>query len=135
MKSFKALRILLMPLSIFIWCCNSTVYDIEEIEEVVIIPEKSEPSLSEDIKEDLRQDTKLKENKFNDKQVIAKVYAIQIGAFINESNADKFLTSAKQLISEEIYLKNIDGFYKLRVGNFNSKHDASKLLEILQKNK
>jgi cell division protein FtsN len=115
--------------------CTSSLYVIEEVEEVVTDEVKS-PSDSNlavntdntEIKEDLKSE-KLKENKFSDKEVVAKEYAVQIGAFSNESNAISFMRKAKNRLQDEIYYKDVQGLYKVRIGNFNSKTEALSMLE------
>ncbi len=108
--------------------CNSTIYEIIEVEEPVEIKEEVKAPVS-DIKEDTEPtsitSTTPTENKFSEKQVVSRSYVIQIGAFNDEVNAEKFTNSAKnKLASQDIVLKNIDGLYKIRLGGFNSKEEA-----------
>lgn len=119
----------LVLITIFYFGCNSTIYEIVEVEEPIEI--KPEKSPTADIKEDI---TELPtENKFTDKQMVSKTFAIQIGAFNNEENASNFTDNAKNvMINPDIYFKNIDGLYKVRMGNFSSKFDALNYLEMLK---
>ena len=131
---------LLVLLVIFmIWGCNSTIYDIEEIEEKIEVRNYSFPDSSlisenanDEIKQDLKQDNKILENKFTDKQVVARVFAIQIGAFLNEDNAVNFTDEAKGLIDQAVYYKIYEGMYKVRIGNFINMNDAAAFLEKLK---
>ena len=112
--------------------CNSTIYEIIEVEEPVEIKEEVKAPVSE-IKEDPAPsgENKPTENKFSEKQVVSRSYVIQIGAFNDETNAEKFSNSARAtLSSQDITLKNIEGLYKIRLGGFNSKEEAIEYLNI-----
>jgi cell division septation protein DedD len=126
---FKIIAFILLGL--FYFGCNSTMYEIVEVEEPVEI--KPEKTSNNDIKEEISEEPKVTENKFTDKQMISKTFAIQIGAFNEESNASRFTDKArKQISNSEIYFKDIDGLFKVRLGNFSSKSDAMTILEELQ---
>lgn len=100
--------------------CNSAIYEIVEVEEPVEIKQETKQPVSE-----IKEDTKPIDNKFSEKQVVSRTYVIQIGAFTDEDNAEKFTNSAKNKLSgQEIYYKDIDGLYKVRLGSFSSKEDA-----------
>jgi len=123
---------------IFLTGCNSTTYDIIEVEEVVTEPVSKKPDTiatneftSTDIKQDLKPDSKLNETSLGDKQLVSKSYTVQIGAFINESNAVKYLNSANKKIPGEFYYKQIEGLFKIRIGNYNQKSEAYDMLEKL----
>ncbi len=104
--------------------CNSAIYDIVEVEEPIEIKEDVKAPVSE-----IKEDPKPPENKFSEKQVVSRSYVIQIGAFNDEVNADRFTNSAKgKLSGHDITIKNIDGLYKIRLGSFNSKEDAINFL-------
>jgi cell division protein FtsN len=106
--------------------CNSAIYEIVEVEEPIEEVKKEE--IKEDVNPpvtDIKEDTKPTENKFSEKQVVSRNYVIQIGAFRDQNNADIFTYSAKRKMSgEDIVVKNIEGMYKIRLGNFNSKEEA-----------
>jgi len=123
--------ILLLSIFILYTGCNNTLYEIEEVEEVVEIKEDvKSPTASTDIKEDVKLP---EETKLGDKEIVSKTYIIQIGAFNIEENAVKYTNNAKnQLSDNNIYYKNINGLYKVRFGNFASKTDAISFLEKLQ---
>ncbi len=108
--------------------CNSTGYTIVEIEEPVEIKTELKQPVS-----DLKVDTKPTETKFTDKQMVSRTYSIQLGAFTMEDNARKFTNGAKNSISShDIYYKDIDGLYKVRLGSFSSITDAAAILENLK---
>jgi cell division septation protein DedD len=125
---------LIFPLFLILWGCNSTVYDIEEIEEKVDVvkPDTNSVTSNDEIKQDLKSDSKIPENKFTDKQVISREYAIQIGAFEKENNAFSFTEKAKNIIQQSVYYKKYEGLYKVRIGNFNNVDDAAGFLEKIK---
>ena len=124
-KSLKVIFLLVALVAAF--GCSSTIYDIEEVEEVVQAPEKpvDETALNEqEIKDELNSEPKSSDNKFSDRMVVAREFAIQIAAFSNEENATNFYNAAKSYLGEELYIKKVDGLYKIRSGNFNYMEDA-----------
>jgi cell division septation protein DedD len=127
-------RILSLVLIITLYTgCNSAIYEIVEVEEPVEI--KPEKSPITDIKEDIKEEPKITENKFTDKQLVSKTYSIQIGAFNQENNASQFTDNARNILSgQEIYYKDIEGLYKVRLGNFTSKAEAIAFLGKIQEN-
>lgn len=117
-------KITLLPVFIVLFLvysgCNSAIYEIVEVEEPVEIKEEVKPPVTE-----IKEDPKPQDNKFSEKQVVSRMYVIQIGAFNNEANAEKYSNNAKtKLAGHDITLKNIDGLYKIRLGNFNNKEEA-----------
>lgn len=133
----KIIKIIFILTFLYITGCSSSTYEIEEVEEPVEITQTSsgDSALSvnaeTEIKDNLKQDIK-KESKFNDKQIVSKVYSIQLGAFNFESNASNFTKKAKSLVNQEIYYKNVEGLYKVRLGNFEALSDAVNLLSQLK---
>lgn len=117
----KLYGFLVLSFLVFIYNgCNSAIYEIVEVEETVEIKQEVKQPVSE-----IKEDTKPIDNKFSEKQVVSRTYVIQIGAFTDEENAEKFTRLAKnKLNGQEIYYKDIDGLYKVRLGSFNSKEDA-----------
>lgn len=106
--------------------CNSSIYEIIEVEETVEVKEepKQEAPPVTDIPE-IKEETKPSENKFVEKNVVSRTYVIQIGAYLDVVNAERFMRSAqKKLTKEELVLKNVDGLHKIRLGNFSTKEDA-----------
>lgn len=106
--------------------CNSSIYEIIEVEETVEVKEepKQEAPPVTDIPE-IKEETKPSENKFVEKNVVSRTYVIQIGAYLDVVNAERFMRSAqKKLTKEELVLKNVDGLHKIRLGNFSTKDDA-----------
>ena len=108
--------------------CNSPIYEIVEVEEPIEIkeePKQESPPLS-----DIKEDTKPSENKFSEKNVISKSYIIQIGAFNDEKNADRYYNKAKQSFDGmDLTVKNIEGLYKIRLSGFSSRDEAISFLQ------
>jgi cell division protein FtsN len=129
-------NILLLFLLVLFSACNNTLYEIEEVEEVVDIKEEvKSPTANTDLKEEVKPppEDRTDEPKSGDKEIVSKTYIIQIGAFNVEENAAKFTTNAKSRLSDSnIYYKNINGLYKVRLGNFVSKQEAISFLEKIQ---
>jgi cell division septation protein DedD len=112
--------------------CNSSTYEIVEVEETVEIKEELKYPEA-DIVPEIKEDTNQPENKLSSNQVISRNYVVQIGAFSDEINAGKFTNTAKEnLASEEIYYKDIDGLFKVRLGNFSSRTDAMAKMQMLK---
>jgi cell division protein FtsN len=106
--------------------CNSAIYEIVEVEEPIEIKEEVKSPVSE-----IKEDPKPIENKFSEKQVVSRSYVIQIGAFNDAVNAEKFSNTARtKLTDQDITLKNIDGLYKIRLGSFNNKDEAIRYLDV-----
>lgn len=134
MKVIRSLILIVFSMICFSGC-ESTLYVIEEVEEVVPDDIKSPPDStiaaktdSSEIKEDLKSE-RIKEEKAADKDVVSREYAIQLGAFSNEQNAINFLSKAKGKISEDVYYKEVQGLFKVRIGKLGSKSEALSMLE------
>lgn len=117
--------------ALFFAACNSAIYEIVEVEEPVEIKEEpKQQNPVSDIKEDTKTSEKPSENKFSEKSVVSRTFVIQIGAFNDEGNAEKYSNTAKsRLTGSDITVKNIDGLYKIRLGNFNNKDEAINFLQ------
>lgn len=136
--------IILTVLCVFLYSgCNSAIYEIIEVEEPVeeIAEEKTTSeeitAVTEETKEEPKDEIKLEssitDNKFTDKQQIAKTYAIQLGAFNGEENASRLtINAAKRLSEYQVYYKDIEGLYKVRFGNYNNLDEAKILLEEIR---
>jgi len=105
--------------------CNSPIYEIVEVEEPIEeIKEEAKPPVTE-----IKEDTKPPENKFSEKNVISRTYVVQIGAFTDEVNAERYTGTARNKLSNyDITVKNIDGLYKIRLGSFTTKEEALDIL-------
>lgn len=151
MKSaiYKFVLVIMMPL--VYTGCNSTMYEIIEVEEPVEIKEEPPVTQNTEIKEETATNTtetanndltrnnenqeQKSDTKFSDKQLVSRTFAIQIGAFNSERNAAGFTKDSKNALNDtEIYYKNIDGQYKVRFGTFNEINEALIKLENVKSN-
>lgn len=150
MKNKLFISTLFMTLFLVYTGCNSPIYEIVEVEEPVVeVPKKVDESgkteetskvdesiteIKEEVKSpvsEIKEESKPNDNKFSEKQVVSRSYAIQLGAYIDESNAQKCNNRANRKLSRnDIILKNIDGLYKIRFGNFSSKEEAINFLSV-----
>lgn len=124
----KYINSIIISISLFLFAaCNSSIYEIVEVEEPVEIKEELKQPVA-DIKEEItapKEEEKPVENKFTSDQIVSQTYIVQIGAFLSEKSAEKLTRSASKIITEQpVYYKNVDGLYKVRVGNFEKKEDA-----------
>jgi hypothetical protein len=76
-----------------------------------------------DIKEDIDKNKDLK----NFKETFT--FTIQIGAFINKENFDRFYSLAQQKMGKDVYYEFTGNIYKIRVGSYGNRPDALKNLE------
>lgn len=119
---------ILLVAGLFYAGCNSPIYEIVEVEEPIEI--KEEPKQEIPPVSDIKEDTKPSDNKFSEKNVISKSYIIQIGAFSDEKNADRYYDKAKQRFEGmDLSVKNIEGLYKIRLAGFNSRDEAISFLQ------
>lgn len=113
--------------------CNSSIYDIVEVEEPVQ-PKVETSKVTEPVKQE--EDTKVIEtasiNEFSNKQEAPRVFTVQIGAFGSSRNAERFANNAGNSLESVEINTDIDGLHKVRVGKYNSKKDALKFLEKVQ---
>jgi cell division septation protein DedD len=137
---FRATSILVLCFLVIFWGCGSSENDMETAGDdgSVEIKTSSKETVDE-IKNDLsnrkndqsadneKPDTRIQDNKFSEKT--PKTYAIQLGAFNAEDNAQAFMEKAKQILkTQNIYYKNVDGVFKIRAGNFNSLDETLTML-------
>lgn len=113
--------------------CNSAIYEIVEVEEPV---EEVKEEIKEEVKppvSEIKEDPKPTENKFSEKTVVAYSYFVQLGAYIEEFSAIRISNTAKNRLGRtDITVTNVDGLYKIRIGNFNTREEA---IEYLDKTK
>ncbi|MCI0449594.1 MAG: SPOR domain-containing protein [Chlorobi bacterium] len=108
--------------------CSSGEYDIAEYrvdydEKTLVI---DTIGIITDIKEDI---TKKEELKLDVKVKETFTFTVQIGAFINKDNFERFLALAKQKVGGDVYYELQNGIYKIRIGTFNNRAEAMKYWE------
>jgi hypothetical protein len=120
--------VLICAWSFYYTGCSSGEYEIAEYkvqydEKTIVI---DTIGIITDIKEDI---TKREELKLDVKVKETFTFTVQIGAFINKDNFDRFLAVAKQKVGAEVYFEMQNGIYKIRVGNFTNRAEAMKYWE------
>jgi len=73
-------------------------------------------------------DTSQKDNHLQIKTEIYS-YTVQIGAYSNESNFQRFYENAKINLGDAVFYKVTGDIYRIQIGEFNSKSEALQLLE------
>lgn len=131
------IKILFIPAIVFSLCllgsCNSTPYEIEEVEDY---SDTSVTTANSEIKQEVEQpkieiktepsekiDTKTETEKTK-----SQSFSVQLGAFKQERNAAVFTNKVNGLFNTDISYKLIDGLYKVRTGKFASLEDAISFL-------
>jgi cell division septation protein DedD len=103
--------------------CSSGEYDlekttIENTQKIVVRDTLNKPisNENEEIKEEIRSPFE------------SYSYVVQIGAFFMENNFQAFLEKSKSLLGSDVYYTYMNSLYKIRIGNYNNKDEALKLL-------
>ncbi|MFI5212223.1 MAG: SPOR domain-containing protein [Ignavibacteria bacterium] len=122
MLKFVKLNIALSFLTAFllIWGCSSGEYEINKYkvdyeEKIIKVDTIRKITLKEEIKETIK-------DSYN--------FSVQIGAFVNPANLDRFFERAKDILSENVYYEQTANLFKVRVGNFSNRAEALKFLEF-----
>lgn len=112
--------------------CNDAGYELEK--------ERNEDTLKTETHSEIKQDvakpkTEIRQDAVKDTASINKLYskyfAIQIGAFQNETNALDFIAKSRNMLNFDLDYMNVNGLFKVRAGKFINRNDAVKaLLEI-----
>lgn len=119
MKVHIIIRICFITGSFIFFSCGSGEYDIDKY--TVTYNEKT-------IKADTIK-TIVSDDVVVDEKVDKYSYIVQIGAFVIQSNCEKFYAQAKQLVGPEVYFEFHNNLFKIRVGYFTNRADAILLLD------
>lgn len=131
------IKILYASLTIFLlWLftsCNSTGYEIEEVEDdsdTSIIASRNEIKQEiEQPKNEIKSDPSVKkENENTTYKTEPQFYTIQFGAFNKESNAVLFTEKVKATLNISVTYTLINGMYKVRTGQYSNLDEAILLL-------
>jgi len=117
--------LLLVP---FFLSCNSAPSDLDERKENDVPKTEIKPEIKQEIqqqKPEIKQDV-------NKETMPLRQYAVQIGAFISESNAGNFAQNAENTMNSDVNYVLADGMYKVRIGSFSSLTDAFRVLAQTQ---
>ena len=110
---------------ILVWGCSSGEYEINEYrvsyeEKIIKVDTIKKVTLRDDkIKEEFKETTK---DSYN--------FSIQIGAFVNPANLQRFYDKAKEILGDNVYTEQTANFFRVRVGNFFNRAEALKYLEF-----
>lgn len=110
---------------ILVWGCSSGEYEINEYkvsyeEKIIKVDTIKKVTLRDDkIKEEFKETTK---DSYN--------FSIQIGAFVNPANLQRFYDKAKEILGDNVYTEQTANFFRVRVGNFFNRAEAIKYLEF-----
>lgn len=58
-------------------------------------------------------------------------FIVQIGAFIDKQNFDIFYEDSRSKLGDAVYYEITNSLYKIRIGNYNNKADALKMLNTV----
>jgi cell division septation protein DedD len=112
--------------SFLYFSCNSTSYDLEEVEEA---PDTTHIAKNSEIKQEIEKPKQeIMEEPSNLHKSENIKFTIQLGAFQFETNAIAVINKAKNIFNLDVSYKFIDGLYKVRLGEFDSRADALTLL-------
>lgn len=112
-------------LSTYLIACNSGEYDLEQIQ-----VEYVQKTLKYDTLQTSIVDTVVKKQDIENKLPKENfTFLVQVGAFREPDNFQRFYDNAKINLGGEVYYIILNELYKIRIGNFKNKSDALKLLE------
>jgi hypothetical protein len=57
-------------------------------------------------------------------------FSVQVGAFVTPSYFENFYAQARQVLGNEIYYEVQNNLYKIRIGSFNNRSEADKLVDL-----
>jgi cell division protein FtsN len=108
--------------------CGSGEYDLEQTQ-----VEYVEKTLKYDTIQTTVRDTVEKiEDVIKNNKSESFTFIVQIGAFRIIENYQRFFESAKTNLGSEVYSVLINDIYRIRIGNYNNKADALKMLEYVK---
>ena len=119
--------------AIYFTACSSGEYDIEEYQ--VDYTEKTVKT--DTIKKVVLKDDSIKLDKNNkdnikDNTKETYTYIVQIGAFSMQSNFDRFIERAKQVLGTEVYSEQSGNLFKVRIGRYGNRAEAIKFVEFVR---
>jgi cell division protein FtsN len=132
---FKEIYAIGILISLYFFGCSSGEYELEE--KTINYTEKqlkydTIKTSDNEIKNDVT-----KKDTTNGNQVITKndnfTFIVQIGAFIEKNNFDRFFAASRMALGNDVYFTQINSLYKIRIGSYSNKAEALKMLEQVQK--
>ena len=130
MHIFNIIKLLFLLACFMLIGCSSGEYDIEEYE--VNYTEKTvkaDTTRKIVYDEDKIKDDKIKDDKIKDDKKDTYTYIIQVGAFVVQSNFEKFYEKAKHDLGPDVYYEQQSNLFKIRMGKFSVRAEAILLLD------
>lgn len=129
---FKDIKLLVFFIfGVYLSGCGSGEYDLEQTQVEYI-----EKTLKYDTIETIVRDTVVnKQDLVNNSKNIKNepfTFIVQIGAFREQNNFQRFYETAKSKLGDEVYNVVINDLNKIRIGSYNDKAEALKLLDYVK---
>jgi cell division septation protein DedD len=124
---FKEIYIIGVLVSLYFFGCSSGEYELEK--KTVKYTEKqlvydTIKAVDNEIKTDTSTQVITKDDNFT--------FIVQIGAFINKNNFDRFFEASRASLGNDVYFEQIEDTYVIRIGRFNNNEEALKMLEYVK---
>ncbi|RPI18050.1 MAG: SPOR domain-containing protein [Ignavibacteriae bacterium] len=117
---------------IFYIGCSSGEYELKEVR----VDYNEKQLVYDTIKTAKIEDTTTEKNNKQNNEVISKsdnfTFIVQIGAFIDKANFDNFFKAARAALGEAVTYQLLNNLYKVRIGNYNNKAEALKMLNYVK---
>jgi cell division septation protein DedD len=117
---FKEIYGTIFVIFVFIAGCNSGEYDLDEYQF-----QNTERSLKYDSSQIANKENEEKQEAREELlSSVTYTYIVQIGAFANQDNFERFFEKAKSTLGDRVYYAYINELYKIRIGDFSNKSEA-----------
>jgi cell division septation protein DedD len=126
---FKEINIFIFLLfCLYLIGCSSGEYDVDQTQ-----IESVNKTLKYDTLNTSKIDTAQQKEDYVEKNTKETyTFIVQIGAFADPSNFQRFFEQAKSKLGEDVYNIIINNLYKIRLGSFTNKGEALKLLDYVK---
>lgn len=120
--------------ALYFYACSSGEYDINEYkvdytEKTIQIDTIKKVTINDD---KIRQDKNENKDNIKDNTKDSYTYIVQIGAFSNQTNFDRFYDRAKITLGDGIYSEQSGSLYKIRIGKYSNRAEAIKFAEFVK---
>jgi hypothetical protein len=131
-KKLKYFGITFIFLCIFHFSgCSSVEYELNEYKidyvETIITADTIKNVA---IKEDNTKEDRIKEDLFLTKD--SYNFSVQIGAFLNPDNFDRFMQFAKNVLGDQVYYDQFGNLFRVRIGAFTNRAEAMRFIEFVK---
>lgn len=129
---FKEIYTIGLLISLYFFGCSSGEYKLEvktlNYTEKQLVYDTIKTIDSEIIKDTIVKDTSTQVITRNDNFT----FIVQLGAFIERDNFDRFFAAARTTLGDDVYFNQINDLYKILIGKFNNIADALKMLDYVK---